>query len=199
MKRFSFKPTWMALFLLTFFLSAAVTAVAQVYKTTDKDGNVVFTDQAPDASATPMELPGLSVISPAEPVLPEQVEAEQPEQTGEPVTDIRELRRGYRDFTLSSPKADETFWGTGNRVLATWTTGYQLQPGMQVTFVVNGESRPPTTAESIVINELNRGEHKVSAELRDVRRRLVARSDEVTFFIKQYSNNFNRPPARGGG
>jgi hypothetical protein len=194
----------MAVILFSFWLSVALSATAQVYKTTDEDGNVIFTDKAPSATSEPMDLPGLSVISPAEPVgIPEPVDQVDEEDPAEAVTDIRELRRGYSDFTLTSPQSEETFWGTGNRVLATWSTGHRLQQGMQVTFVVNGETRPPTTAESIVISDLDRGTHVVSAELRDERQRLVARADQVTFFVQQNSANFNRSPPRpspaGGG
>jgi hypothetical protein len=178
--------------------------MAQVYKTTDADGNVVFTDQPPDNNAQPMDLPELSVISPAEPPdLPEQAQAVDGQADAKPVTDLRELRRGFRDFAISQPQADETFWGTENRVAASWTTRYALQEGMQVTFVVNGASRVPTTAETIVLDGLDRGEHTVFAELRDTRKRLIARSSEVTFHVKQNSANFNqRPiaiPHRGGG
>ena len=65
-----------------------------------------------------MELPGLSVIEAVRPPPEEQAGAA---STGaaddqEVVTSIRELRRGYRDFALVSPVAEETYWGTGGQV-----------------------------------------------------------------------------------
>jgi hypothetical protein len=204
MKRSSCKTLGLAAWLFPILLTMALTATAQVYKTTDKDGNVIFTDKAPSATAEPMDLPGLSVISPAEPIEePQTTVQDSEEDTGETVTNIRELRRGYRDFTMQAPEPEETFWGADSRIVATWTVGHRLQPGMQVTFIVNGESRLPTTAESVVLTGLERGTHAVYAELRDERQRLVARADSVTFFVKQFSSNFNRPESsqttRAGG
>ena len=84
--------------------------------------------------------------------------------------------------------------------MAAWDTRYALQEGMQVTFVLDGQSQDPTTDTSMVMADLNRGEHVVYAELRDARGRFVARTDPVTFYIKQYSANFNnRPQPKPGG
>jgi hypothetical protein len=47
---------------------------------------------------------------------------------------------------------------------------------------------------------LERGEHQAYAELRDASGRLVKKTETVTFFVKQYSQNFGqpRPTPRGG-
>jgi hypothetical protein len=40
---------------------------------------------------------------------------------------------------------------------------------------------------------LDRGEHKVYAELLDARKRPIVTTDTVTFFVQQHSVNFNGP------
>lgn len=189
-------PVWVAAIALVL----AATASAQVYETRDKDGNVVYTDQPPGPDAKPKDLPGLSIISPDPAGAPPQLTAGEGEGGAEEVTDIRELRKGYRDFRLVSPQAEQNFWGTENQAVAAWETRFALQEGMQVTFVLDGQSQDPTTDTSMTMGDLDRGEHVIYAELRDARGRFVARTDPVTFYIKQYSANFNaRPQPKPGG
>jgi len=66
---------------------------------------------------------------------------------------------------------------------------------------VDGESQPAPASGGSTLT-LDRGEHQVFAELRDARNRRVLTTETVTFFVKQHSENFNRPVARprpGGG
>jgi hypothetical protein len=179
----------------TGWLLAAGSLQAEIYKTVDENGNVVYTDRAPAEGAKAMDLPGLSII--------EMIRSE-PKDTPAPVADdqdavtsIRELRRGYRDFSISQPVAEETYWGTGGEVALAWDTRYRLQPGMTVTFYVDGVAQEPTTAEAITVSRLDRGAHTVYAELMDARHRKIATADSVTFYIQQYSIHYG--PNRQGG
>jgi hypothetical protein len=169
-------------------LLLSTAAIGEIYKVVDADGNVVYTDQPPSDDAQPMELPGLSIVESARKAPRaerRQDAAEEPE-----LTSIRDLRRGYRDFAIVSPAPEETLWGTDNAVVVTWETRYELQPGMSVTFYVDGEARPATTAPSIRVEQLDRGAHTVHAELWDARNRKIATADPVTFYIQQYSVNY---------
>jgi hypothetical protein len=163
-------------------------AAGEIYKIVDADGNVIYTDQPPSDGAQPMELPGLSIV---ESVRKEPKAARRPAASEDPeVTSIRDLRRGYRDFAIVSPAPEETLWGTDNSVVVTWDTQYQLQPDMKVTFYVDGEPRATTTEASIKVEQLDRGEHRVHAELWDARNRKIATAEPVTFYIQQYSVNY---------
>ena len=183
--------------------SAAFTShvIAEVYKTVDADGNVVYTDTPPSPDAEPLEMRELSVIETVK-ITPRASQAYESDANAEgEVTDLGALRRGYRDFRLVSPTQEQTFWGTGNVATVAWDTRFQLEDGMAVTIFIDGEARPPTTASVISVGQLDRGQHTVSAELTDSRNRRIARADPVTFHIKQHSANFNRPiaaPRRGG-
>jgi hypothetical protein len=183
--------------LLTLIASASLMttgAQAEVYKIVDKDGNVIYTDQPPEPGAEPVELPGLSVIG----SLPGP--APKAEVTGDPaeeqVTDIRELRRGYKDFRITSPAQEEHIQGTGNAVTLSWDARYALQPGMVVIFTLDGTDLEPTVSPSLSLQEIDRGEHTVSARLVDSQARIIASASPVTFFMRQWSQNFlgpNRP------
>jgi hypothetical protein len=168
----------------------------QIYKVVDKDGNVTFTDQRPSASAEPMDLPPLSVIEtdrppPAAPAaqagVPEEVQPPSP----------RELRKLFRDFSITQPLQEETFWGTENTVVVTWNSSAEIPPEMNVMVYVDGKGQKALGAGSVSLT-LDRGEHQVYAELRDERNRRIVTTPTVTFFIQQHSANFRRPGIGSG-
>mgnify|MGYP003342556996 FL=1 len=161
----------------------ALSGFAQVYKTVDEDGNVVYTDQAPEPDAEPMKLPELSVVSTVE--RPSVEQQDDTEEGVEEVTDIRELREGHRDFRITSPTQEETIQGTANSLLVTWDAQYRLQPGMSVVVSVDGNRQPATASYSITVEQIDRGEHTVSAQLFDARNRVIAEASPVVFFMRQ--------------
>ncbi len=184
-------------------LLAFLPANAEVYKLVDEDGNVTYTDRAPDLDAEPIELRGLSVIAPQKPVPHPLADSESTTETAEPepqeeVTSIRELRKGYRDFAIVSPTQDQNFWGTDNQLTAAWNTRYRLQQGMTVIFYLDGEAQIPTTSAVISLTNVYRGEHVIYAELKDARNRRIAVTEPVTFHMKQYSVNFHARQNQGG-
>lgn len=184
----------------TLVLLPAGAALAQVYKTVDENGNVVYTDKAPNADAKPMDLPELSIVeAPSYEQPAKRARAGAANEDGQ-VTDIGALRRGYRDFRIVSPMPEQNFWGTGNTASIAWDTRFELQQGMQVVVYLDGKAEPPTTSRVMTTPQLDRGEHKVSAELQDADGRTIASAPEVTFYIKQQSALFNRPvPTPHGG
>jgi hypothetical protein len=171
-------------------------APAEIYKVVDKDGNVSYTDQPPADGSEPVKLRGLSVIAPQKPATA-PVTTTTPGEEVDDVSKIRDLRRGYRDFSLVSPSYDQIFSGTGNVATVAWSTRYHLQPGMHVVLYIDGEAQPPITSTMINTPRLNRGEHEVYAELIDSRNRRIASTEPVKFFIQQPSVNFGNAQAQG--
>jgi hypothetical protein len=172
--------------------SLTLLAEGEIYKVVDENGNVTFTDQRPHSEAQPMDLPPLSVIETdievPEPPTPEEAAAAEAEK---PLTP-RELRRKFRDFRITRPQNEETFWGTANTVVVSWGSSEPVPPEMKVLLYLNGEGQPAPASGSLTLT-LDRGEHQVYAELRDERNRRIVQTDTVTFFVKQHSVNFNRP------
>lgn len=174
--------------LLSLMLPLSVLAEGDIYRVVDKDGNVTYTDQRPSAEAQAMDLPELSVIETAD--LP-------PADTESAVEEIkpptpRELRRLYSDFRITQPRQEETFWGTGNTVVVAWGSTQPLLPDLSVRLYVDGQAEDVAGSGSVSLT-LNRGEHTVYAELLDARNRRIVTTDTITFFVKQYSANFNGP------
>ncbi len=167
-----------------FLLTLSVVWAADIWKVVDENGTVVYTDQKPEDGSAPMDLPELSIIE-------TDFQVEQTPTGGKKVIPptSADLRRLYRDFRITRPLPEETFWGTANTVVVTWDSNTPLTPDLRVRLYVDGKAQeaPPTGGVSLT---LERGEHNVSAELRDAGNRRIIRTEPVRFFVKQNSANF---------
>ncbi|MCW8925070.1 MAG: DUF4124 domain-containing protein [Xanthomonadales bacterium] len=180
-------------------LAMAGPLLAQVYKTVDEDGNVVYTDQAPKDGSAPIELRPLSVIETPEYVRPAEKAPENDEAGDGKEMSLSYLRKNYADFAIIAPQAEETIWQPENTITVAWNTRYQLQTGMQVTVYVDGVAQTTSSEQIIALAALDRGEHTVTAELRDAQNRRIATAKPVTFFVRR-PGLFNRPsPTPQGG
>ncbi len=174
--------------LIAFLLAITVSGLmAQVYKIVDEDGNVTYTDRAPNDGTQPIELRPISVIE-----APTYEKASRQDEEGaEKELSLRDLRKNYRDFAIVSPTQEESVWHPEGPVTVAWSTKYQLREGMKVTLFVDGAQHAITSDRAIPVNGLERGEHTLRADLTDAKNRKVASANPVTFFIKQpnlYSN-----------
>lgn len=180
---------WIGVYVALFALSATA-AYGAIYKVVDKDGNVTYTDQKPYEGAKPVDLPDLSVITTDIPVPEKSASEAEQAKPSEPTP--RELRKLYRDFRITEPQSEETFWGTANKVVVSWDSQRPIMPGMSVTLYVDGKPQEAPVQGGVTLT-LDRGEHQVYAELRDPRGRQVVKTDSVTFFVKQHSAKFGSP------
>jgi len=176
-------------------LAVSLTATAQIYKQVDEKGNVTYTDQAPLDGSAPMTLPELSVVEMDSRPEPEAKSVDgAAEAEGDGATEHeptpRELRRMYRDFRITQPAQEESLWGTENMAVISWGSSTPLRENMRVNVFVDGQQQPTSGGDMIALR-LDRGEHRVYAELLDGRARRVVTTPTVTFFVKQYSANFN--------
>ena len=186
------------LILIAFLLAVmAGPLAAQVYKIVDKDGNVTYTDQPPSDGSKPIKLAPISVIE--APIYEKAPEKAKEGAEGEEIP-LRDLRRLYRDFAIISPQSEESVWHPDGPIAVAWSAGNPLQKGMQVTVYLNGKKQATTTEQIIPVAGLDRGEHTVTAELKDAKNRRIATAEPVTFFIQRPNIYTNRPgPTPRGG
>ena len=193
MKLFTHKTFLMMLITFSLVLTASP-LMAQVYKVVDENGNVTFTDRPPADGSKPMDLPPLSVIeTPVYQVPSNQVATEEEDEE----IPLKTLRRDYRDFAIISPLAEASIWAPEQAVSIAWNVGKQLQAGMKVTIFVNGKLLTTSSQPIIPAGVLERGEHTVTAQLKDARNRTIATAAPVTFYVRQPNVYSNR--ARPGG
>jgi hypothetical protein len=176
--------------LVILLFSSTAFAQGDIYKVVDKDGNVTFTDQPPNDGAQPLDLPPLSVIE-TDIQVPETAAAGSAADEPKPPT-IRQLRKQFRDFKITRPQPEETFWGTANSVFVSWGSSQPIPQSMSAMLFVDGAGQSASAMGGVTLT-LDRGEHQVYAQLRDQQNRRIVTTDTVTFFVKQHSANFNRP------
>jgi hypothetical protein len=167
----------------------AAQSSGEIYKVVDENGNVTYTDQRPSASAEPMDLPPLSVIQ-SDIVVPAPAAQAAEEETKAPTPG--DLRRQFRDFRITQPQQEETFWGTANTVVVAWGSSQPVPPELSARLFVDGRAQDVPGSGSVTLT-LDRGEHQVYAELLDARKRRIIATPTVTFFVKQQSVGLNRP------
>jgi len=168
---------------------AADVASTQVYKVVDENGNVTFTDRQPKDGAEPIKLAPISVIETPDykrPAKASRKKADSKEMS------LRDLRRRFADFAIISPQQEESVWNPAANITVTWTTSKPLQAGMQVTIYIDGKQQSKTVAKSIELLRLDRGEHKVGAQLIDEKNRKIAAAKPVTFYVRR-PNIFSNP------
>ena len=193
MKLITHKIFFMMLITISLVLTASP-LTAQVYKVVDENGNVTFTDRPPADGSKPMDLPPLSVIETPDYQMPSSQVATEEEDKEIP---LRTLRRDYRDFAIISPLAEATVWGPEQSVSIAWSVGKQLQAGMSVSIFIDGKLLTTSTQPIIPAGALERGEHTVTAQLKDVKNRTIATAAPITFYVRQPNIYTNR--ARPGG
>jgi len=173
-------------------LTLSLFAEGEIYRVVDKDGNVIYTDERPSGGAEPMDLPPLSVIeSDIQVPAPGEQSAAAAEEATKPPT-LRDLRRQFQDFRITQPQNEETFWGTANAVVVAWGTSQPVPAELSARLFVDGTPQDVPPSGSVTLT-LDRGEHKVYAELVDARGRQIVATETVTFFVKQATVGMRLP------
>ncbi len=187
-------------FLIMVAFSMAVMAnavLAQIYKTVDENGNVTYTDRPPEDGSAPIKLPPISVIETPVYEPPARVDKNGADSKDGQELSLRELRKFYADFAIVAPQQEESIWHPEKAMTVAWSTLNQLKEGMQVAIYIDGKLQSKTTERTIAVPQLDRGEHKVEAQLTDAKNRGIATAEPVIFFIKRPNLYTNRPRPRG--
>jgi hypothetical protein len=156
---------------LFFLMLIAPWAIADVYKTVDKYGRVIYTDKPASEKAEKLELRDINTLpSPPPQGLPQSA----------PVSTIS-TQSAITDYQLSimSPRSDVTI-PVGQRDLA---IAINLQPalgdGHLLVYFMNGELLEETTMTNIIVKDVPRGTHTLVVEAIDANGRSLGTSAPV--------------------
>jgi len=163
------------------FLSAA--AAQDIYKTVDADGNVVYTDRKPSEDVEPIPLPELTVVDPV--------------QLGEPGA-IDEAGETAFEATgpalrILAPEPGETIWNTAYVLSVEVDAAGPLPSGAQLVYLIDGEEFATTRSQSIELEEVYRGERRLTVELRSGDGEVLSTAGPVTFYMRQHSRLHPNP------
>ncbi|MDH5357203.1 MAG: DUF4124 domain-containing protein [Gammaproteobacteria bacterium] len=168
-------------FALVLLMFIVMTAHAVVYRSTDRHGNVIFSDQ-PDDNAEQIELKKLPTYTPAPiPVTPDIIE---PEQLLENV-----LPPKYQ-IKIVSPKQNESIWeNAGNvGVNVELTPELNTERGDQLMLKLDGvQIGEPQVASSFTLTNIDRGSHVLVVSVVDKMGKVLRRSVSVLFHLHRRS------------
>ncbi|WP_163578191.1 DUF4124 domain-containing protein [Halomonas faecis] len=175
---------------------AAPAGATTVYRTTDEQGNVVFTDN-PERGGEKVELKPLTVV-------PARGEVQRDEASSAPVESEGERQAAsesspfmpYDRFGIAAPANEETLpTGAAGKVAVELAIEPPLREDHRVRLLVDGEiSQSALHTDAFLLNDLPRGEHVLQAELLDANGDVRHRSDPVTLYVQRASVNLPQNP-----
>ena len=167
-------------------------SVAQVYKSIDENGNVIYTDKPLDSNSELVKLRPISVIEAPAYQLGVKANEENTEGGIDKEIPLATLRKNYQDFAIISPQPEESFWGLEGAVTVVWNTRYQLQDGMQAVIFIDADEYSKTTERRVSLEGLVRGEHFIEAYLIDKNEQKIVTAEPVIFFLRRPNIHSNR-------
>jgi len=167
----------------------ACQANAEIYKSINADGEVVYSDTATQG-AERVKMPALPTYTPP------------PAATAgfTPVQQVREKTDYYKSFVLVSPANEETIRNNLGilNIEAKLTPALQVRLKHRVQFFLNGEPYgAPVGKTSLTISNLDRGDYTLSAAVVDADGKTLISTGDVVLYMKRHSilNPPNLPAA----
>ncbi|MDZ7851785.1 MAG: DUF4124 domain-containing protein [Halomonas sp.] len=190
------------LVILALGLSVSFVAQAQnIYRSTDAQGNVVFTDN-PERGGEEVDLKPLTVVPSRGGVR----EGEPPAvidgggSSGGTSAGPGQPFMPYDSFTILSPRQEETLpTGAAGNVQVALGIQPNLREDHRVRLLVDGRvSQTAMHTDTFMLNNLNRGEHVLQAELLDANGAVRHRTSPVTLYVQRASVNLPQNPNNPG-
>ena len=179
--------------LLLFFFAPSL-VLAAIYQSVDENGNITFSDKPTKGSFERKikEPPVMKMESPSSTDETEKPVSESPQVDN---TAEKKEAKKYRLFSIKSPQDKEAVRENNGNV----TVKLNLQPELQKTFghyikvsLDNKLLSEKYTSSSIVLDNLDRGAHQLSATVYDKEGKLLIKTPDITFYLQRYSALFRK-------
>lgn len=164
-------------------LLPVLVAAEQIYRSTDEQGNPVFTDEPPSDDADPVPLDPLTTVPAGE--TPPELEESESEETTSKAQD-----RSYRDLEITYPPGGQAVRHNGGMVpfrVAIKPEGKKLAEGHRVEIMVDGEVRGSGANTQVSVSPVDRGSHTVIARIVDGTGSPLIASPPVDFHLLRAS------------
>ena len=160
----------MKLFIFLSFLIFSVSAKAEIYKTVDEKGNVIYTDMKPRNSES--EEVKLKPITPIEkaPAI-----SSAPAASNSPDT-----AKYYSDFKIIEPLNEATVRNKQRFSVQVFVQPKMLA-GHKVRLLLDGEIVETKRGTLFTLDDVERGAHTITAELLDAKRRVIESSSNTIY------------------
>ncbi|MDZ7748288.1 MAG: DUF4124 domain-containing protein [Halofilum sp. (in: g-proteobacteria)] len=170
--------------ILLLLLLPATAAAEKIYRSTDDEGNPLFTDDPPSDDAEPVKLDPLATV-PATETDPDPAARQQ--QDGQPDSAARpDDAPPYGGIAVTYPPADQAVRHNGGIVpfrVALAPAEAALRPGHEVQILLDGEVRGSGSKLQVSVSPVDRGPHTVRARVVDASGRAIVTSEPVDFVL----------------
>jgi uncharacterized protein DUF4124 len=164
----------MRLFITTLCLIFSLALTAEVYRSVDKNGNVVFTDQ-PSPDAELIELDELQTID-----APSTGNFEYTPPPEKPAP-------RYSAVTIISPQNDVAIRDNAGNVTVNIATQPDLRSSDELVLFMDGKEIILGKSTAKALTALDRGTHQLRAAIRDANGRILQSSPSVIFHLLRQS------------
>ncbi len=154
----------------------------KIYKTTDEDGNTVFTNEKPSEDAEPVDLEPLNTVPPEQITDPEA----SPEDQGDAQQEQDQAKPRYSGVAIKYPPSGQTVRHNGGIVpfeVEIQPEGKPLAEGHRIEIVLDGEVRGSGRKRQISVSAVNRGPHTVEAQIVNQDGAAITSSQPVEFML----------------
>ena len=163
-------------------LSVAMNASAAVYKWTQPDGTVMYSDQPPTKNSAPVKLPSLQEIKmPPPPPSPPSSNNTATNQSGQ------SQAHTYNKINITQPADNSAFRNNAGVVTVKLDLEPVLQAGDVVDVILDGKEIGQGTSSTLSISNVDRGTHKLQAVVKDDQGNTLISSDTITFTLLRTS------------
>lgn len=168
---------------------------AEIYRTVDEDGNVVFTDIPPreddqNAEQIIIETPNSFAVDEAIPNADAWiVESEEDEEAEPPFS--------YLALEIVSPSDDEPVRENAGNITIVTNINPRLQRGHVARLLMDGAVIQEGAQASFSLANVDRGTHTIAVEIIDERGQVLIRSDQSTFHMLRIAGGGARPGPAG--
>jgi len=161
--------------------------MAQVYRTVDKDGNVIFTDQATEG-AEEVEIKELETI--------ESLESASPAPN--PVA-VQKQAPQYSSLEITSPQNDLAIRDNTGNVTVSVVITPRLRSGHKLVLYLDGAEQSTGSATSFQLQNIDRGTHQLKVAVVDAAGQEQISSAAITFHLLRFATTnpgVAKPPAK---
>ena len=150
-------------------------ALADVYKRTNPDGSVEFSDVPGSVKSEPIKLNPSSTYSP--PPLPPAT----------PSPGAKKAMTDYESVAITTPANDATVRDNAGNISVSVTSKPALQPGHLYILMMDGKKIGEGPNGQFQVTNVDRGSHTFTAQIVDKSKQAIANSPSVTVHLQRIS------------
>lgn len=164
-------------------------AQAVICKTTDKNGDVTYSELPETACQEPVAIRRIP------PNYRSPVQPEPPLATPQPVDKpVAVPFQGYQQFSIQQPKPQGVVRNNSGEVPVRFHLQPALQPGHRIQLVLDGLPVMPTVTDtSAMLSRVERGRHALTAQILDGSGKAIKTTQQTTHFVLHKFSALNAP------